>query len=256
MNNRIDQLFQDKKDVLSVYFTAGYPQLEDTLPILQSLEKAGVGMVELGFPFSDPLADGPVIQQSSVVAIENGISAKKIFEQTENLRNTVSIPVVAMGYTNTVLQYGFESFLQELQKRGIDGLILPDLPPNEYKEKYEALYIKYGVHAIFLITPQTSEERIRYIDSISRGFIYMVSTASTTGAQSSFEDATSAYFKRVAEMNLNNPLVVGFGISNKETFQKATAHANGAIVGSAFIKALNGGFTEKKVSDFVSGILN
>ncbi len=252
--SRLQALFQDKKDILSVYFTSGYPALDSTRSVISALVKNGVDLIEVGFPFSDPLADGPVIQQSSVVALENGISTKKILEQLKDVRTETQVPLVAMGYLNPVLQFGMENFLREIAAVGFDGVILPDLPVEVYEEEYKPLFEQYGLDFICLITPQTSEERIRYIDSVSSGFIYMVSSASTTGAKSSIAEEQEKYFERIHNMKLNNPTVIGFGISNRETFQKACKWANGAIVGSAYIKALANNNIPESTAAFVAGI--
>tara|TARA_Y100000815_G_scaffold215688_1_gene200849 strand:+ start:550 stop:1314 length:765 start_codon:yes stop_codon:yes gene_type:complete len=236
--NRIKQKLNENKKLLSIYFTAGYPNIDDTVSIIQNLEQSGVDMIEVGLPFSDPLADGPTIQASSTAALKNGMTTEKLFKQLEDIRQSVSIPLIIMGYFNPVLQYGVEAFCKKCQEIGIDGLILPDLPADVYDEDYKATFEKYGLINVFLITPQTSDERIRYIDSISNGFIYMVSSASTTGAQSGFGEAQTSYFERISKMGLNNPQIVGFGISNNETFTQATTYAKGAIIGSAFIKCL------------------
>lgn len=238
MNNRIQKKLQQDKKLLSIYFTAGYPNLEDTVPILKSLEANGVDMVEIGLPFSDPLADGPTIQDSSTKAIQNGMNTATLFEQLENIRDHVSIPLIIMGYFNPILQYGVEAFCKKCKDIGIDGLILPDLPLAEYEEHYKPIFQKNGLSNIFLITPQTSDERIKHIDAASNGFIYMVSSASTTGATSGFGNEQQSYFKRIQAMDLKNPTIVGFGINNKETFKAATEHSKGAIIGSAFIKLL------------------
>lgn len=236
--NRINQKLQEDKKLLSIYFTAGYPSLEDTVPIIKSLEKSGVDMIEIGLPFSDPLADGPTIQESSTKALKNGMTTQLLFKQLKGIRKEVSIPLLIMGYFNPILQYGVESFCAKCQEIGIDGLILPDLPLAEYKEHYESIFKKYGLKNIFLITPQTSEKRIREIDAASNSFVYMVSSASTTGAKKAVIDSQTKYFKRVEAMKLNNPQIVGFGISNHKTFKTATLHSKGAIIGSAFIKTL------------------
>jgi tryptophan synthase alpha chain len=252
--NRINQKLQEDKKILSIYFSAGYPNLNDTVQIIQDLEKYGVDMIEIGLPFSDPLADGPTIQESSTKALENGMTTKLLFEQLENIRQIVKIPLVIMGYFNPILQYGVGNFCEKCQEIGIDGLIIPDLPVDIYAENYKETFEKYGLINVFLITPQTSDERIRYIDSVSNGFIYMVSSASVTGSSSGFGDIQTNYFKRISAMNLKNPQIVGFGINNKETFNQATQFAKGAIIGSAFIKNL----TENGVSSirkFVSEIL-
>ena len=236
--NRIHQKLQEDKKLLSIYFSAGYPNLDDTVTIIQDLEKSGVDMIEIGLPFSDPLAYGPTIQESSTQALHNGMTTKLLFEQLATIRQTVKIPLIIMGYFNPMLQYGVEEFCQKCADIGIDGLIIPDLPVDIYAENYKAIFEKYGLINVFLITPQTSEERIRFIDSVSNGFIYMVSSASVTGSQSGFGNTQEAYFKRISDMNLKNPQIVGFGINNRETFTQATQYAKGAIIGSAFIKNL------------------
>lgn len=251
--NRIQQKLLEDKKLLSIYFTAGYPAIEDTATIIKELEKNGVDMIEIGLPFSDPLADGPTIQDSSMVALKNGMNTKLLFEQLKDIRRDVDIPLIAMGYFNPMMQYGVEAFCQKCQEIGIDGLIIPDLPVDVYHEEYQATFEKYDLINVFLITPQTSEERIRFIDSVSNGFIYMVSSASVTGAKSTFGDAQSEYFGRIASMNLKNPQIVGFGISNAETFQQATEKAKGAIIGSAFIKHLTQEGIEN-IGEFVKGI--
>lgn len=237
--NRIQQKNLENKKLLSIYFTAGFPRLEDTVEILQQLEKEGVDMVEIGLPFSDPLADGPTIQKSSQTALENGMTTNLLFEQLKDIRKSVNIPLILMGYFNPVLQFGVENFCKKCAEVGIDGLILPDLPLAEFQEHYAEIFKKYGLLNIFLITPQTSEERIRYIDAASEGFIYMVSSASVTGNSSGFGNEQEKYFKRVEALQLKNPQIVGFGINNSETFKQATKHAKGAIIGSAFIKMLS-----------------
>lgn len=236
--NRITKKLQQDKKLLSIYFTAGYPEIGDTVPIIQELEKQGVDMIEIGLPFSDPLADGPTIQESSTAALKNGMHTALLFEQLRDIRETVQIPLIIMGYFNPVLQYGVEAFCEKCQEVGIDGLILPDLPMDVYLNEYRDIFKKYGLINVFLITPQTSEARIRAIDQASEGFIYMVSSASTTGAKTGFGDTQEAYFKKIADMQLKHPQIVGFGISNADTFRQATAMANGAIIGSAFIKHL------------------
>lgn len=236
--NRIHQKLQEDKKLISIYFTAGYPTLEDTAPVIKELERCGVDMIEIGLPFSDPLADGPTIQESSTIALQNGMTTEVLFEQLQDIRKSVSIPLILMGYFNPVLQYGVEAFCKKCQEIGIDGIILPDLPLDVYQEEYEEIFKKYGLINIFLITPQTSDQRIQQIDEGSNGFIYMVSSASTTGAQEGFGDMQRAYFQRIAKMQLKNPQIVGFGISNSQTFQQATEFAKGAIIGSAFIKWL------------------
>lgn len=251
--NRINQKLQENKKLLSIYFTAGYPQLNDTVGIIQDLEEHGVDMIEIGLPFSDPLADGPTIQASSTVALENGMHTELLFDQLKDIRKTVAIPLIMMGYFNPVLQYGVDEFCKKCQEIGIDGIILPDLPLDVYQEEYEPIFKKYGLINVFLITPQTSDERIRAIDAASDGFIYMVSTASTTGAKDGFGEEQQAYFERIASMKLKNPQIVGFGISNKTTFEQATQYTKGAIIGSAFIKNLTEKGTQK-IGGFVEGI--
>ena len=236
--NRIQQKLKENEKLLSIYFTAGYPNLEDTVPIIQELEKNGVDMIEIGLPFSDPLADGPTIQESSTAALKNGMTTEVLFKQLEGIRKTVSIPLIIMGYFNPVLQYGVEAFCKKCAEIGIDGLILPDLPVDVYQEEYEHIFKKYNLINVFLITPQTSDERIRKIDAASDGFIYMVSSASTTGAKEGFGEEQKAYFERIASLKLSNPQIVGFGIGNRETFEQATEKSKGAIIGSAFIKHL------------------
>jgi len=253
--NRINQKLQEDKKLLSIYFTAGYPNLADTVPIIEELEKAGVDMVEIGLPFSDPLADGPTIQESSTAALKNGMHTELLFEQLKDIRKTVDIPLIVMGYFNPMLQYGVEAFCEKCGEIGIDGIIMPDLPLDVYQDEYESIYKKNGLTNVFLITPQTSEERIREIDRVSDGFIYMVSSASTTGAKDGFGKEQEAYFERIASLQLTNPQIVGFGISNSETFKAATQKAKGAIIGSAFIKHLTKNGT-KNISTFIKGVLN
>ncbi len=236
--NRINQTLQKDTKLVSIYFTAGYPQLKDTVSILNDLEKSGVDMIEIGLPFSDPLADGPTIQASSTQALKNGMTTDVLFNQLKDIRESVSLPLIIMGYFNPILQYGVEDFCIKCAEIGIDGLIIPDLPIDVYSAAYKDIFERNGLINVFLITPQTSVERIHYIDSISNGFIYMVSSASVTGSQSGFGDAQTNYFKRIAEMKLNNPQIVGFGISDNKTFGQATQFAKGAIIGSAFIKHL------------------
>ena len=236
--NRINQTLNQDKKLLSIYFTAGFPQLGDTVPILEQLQEADVDMIELGLPFSDPLADGPTIQESSTQALRNGMTTDKLFTQLEGIRDRIHVPMIVMGYFNPMMQYGVERFCKRCQEVGIDGLIIPDLPADVYHEQYQSLFQQYGLLNMFLITPQTPEERIRYIDQVSEGFIYMVSSAATTGAQGSFGDTQQHYFQRIADMKLQSKLLVGFGISNAETYQSAVAHSQGAIIGSAFIKHL------------------
>ena len=233
--NRINYKLQENKKILSVYFTAGFPNLNDTVPIIEALQENGVDMLEIGLPFSDPLADGPTIQESSTIALQNGMTTQLLFDQLKDIRETITIPLLIMGYFNPILQFGVENFCKQCASIGIDGLIIPDLPLDIYEKEYKTVFEQYNLKNIFLITPQTSEERIRKIDAVSDSFIYMVSSLSTTGSQSSFGDSQEQYFKRVSDMKLGNPQIVGFGISNKATFEAATNYQKGAIIGSSFI---------------------
>ncbi|WP_338410311.1 tryptophan synthase subunit alpha [uncultured Flavobacterium sp.] len=236
--NRINTKLQENKKLLSIYFTAGYPNTNDTASIIQELEKNGVDMIEIGLPFSDPLADGPTIQESSTIAIKNGMTSARLFEQLKDIRKTVSIPLIVMGYFNPMMQYGMEKFCQTCAEIGIDGFIIPDLPLNVYENEYKDIFEKYNLKNIFLITPQTSNERIKQIDALSDSFIYMVSSAAVTGSQSGFQSEQLDYFKRIAQLNLKNPQIIGFGIKDEETFLQATQYQKGAIIGSAFITFL------------------
>ncbi len=251
--NRITQAFEQEKKLLSIYFTAGFPQLNDTVPVLEQLQASGVDMIEIGLPFSDPLADGPTIQDSSTRALNNGMTTDLLFNQLKDIRETIHIPLVLMGYFNPMMQYGIEKFCQRCQEVGIDGLIIPDLPVNVYHERYQKTFESYGLLNMFLITPQTPDNRIRFIDKVSKGFIYMVSSASVTGAKNTFGDTQTAYFKRIETMQLTTPQIVGFGISNAQTFQAATQYTRGAIIGSAFIKHLDQ-YGAHSVADFVKTI--
>jgi tryptophan synthase alpha chain len=251
--NRINQRLKEQKKLLSIYFTAGYPRLGDTVKIIEDLEKNGVDLIEIGLPFSDPLADGPTIQESSTIALENGMHSELLFKQLKDIRKSVSIPLIIMGYFNPVFQYGVEAFCKRCQEIGIDGLILPDLPLDVYQNEYQHIFKKYGLINVFLITPQTSDERIAQIDSVSDGFIYMVSSASTTGAKEGFGEEQKNYFERIASLKLANPQIVGFGISNTETFNQATQSSKGAIIGSAFIKHLTKNGVES-ISSFIKSI--
>ena len=237
--NPLQERLKTKPDkLLSLFFTAGYPNIDSTEAIIASAEQAGVDFLEVGMPYSDPLADGPVIQQSSSEAIANGMNIKLLFSQLEQINGKYKIPLLMMGYLNPVLQYGTEKFLQQAKDCGVSGLILPDLPLQEYVEEYQVLFEKHELSFVFLITPHTSEERIRLIDSHSNAFIYVVSTAATTGKQQDFGQAQQAYFTRLVNMNLKNPLITGFGIHNAQTLQQAWKYLNGAICGSAFLKKL------------------
>ncbi len=251
--NRIVEKLNENKKIVSIYFTAGFPELNDTVTIIKELERSGVDLIEIGLPFSDPLADGPTIQKSSTKALQNGMTTQLLFDQLANIRDHVSIPLIIMGYFNPVLQYGVEKFCAKCKEIGIDGLILPDLPLAEYQEHYQSTFEKYGLINTFLITPQTSPQRIEEIDQASNGFIYMVSSASTTGAKQGFGDEQKNYFDRIASMQLKNPQIVGFGISNNQTYQAATQQAKGAIIGSAFIKHLENHGTSN-ISNFVNSI--
>ena len=248
--NRINKVFNKKKNLLSIYFTAGFPDINDTLKIIEELDKSQVDMIEIGLPFSDPLADGPTIQKSSEKALSNGMTTNLLFDQLKDLRKTSDIPVVIMGYFNPILQYGIEKFCSNCKDVGIDGLIIPDLPADIFKKNYKIIFEKYKLNMMFLITPQTSNERINLIDDLSKGFIYMVSSYSVTGAKDSFDKYQIEYFKRIKKLNLSNPLLIGFGISNKKTFQAACQNSNGAIIGSAYIKYIeNHGVS--KTRDFI-----
>ncbi len=256
IKNRIENLFRQKKErILSVYFTAGFPAIHDTARIINYLDQSGADIIEVGIPFSDPVADGPTIQESNKVALINGISLQMIFDQLKDIRKEVKIPIILMGYINPVLQYGIEAFCKKCSEVGVDGLILPDLPMQEYIKDYKLIFEEYGLLNIFLITPQTSEVRIREIDGNSKGFIYMVSSASTTGAKTGISSDQVAYFERIKSMKLKNPNLIGFGISNKETFDQACVHASGAIIGSAFIDLLsNTNNMKKDITGFIKSV--
>lgn len=237
--NRIDKLFGSQdRNILSIYFCAGSPKLDSTVEVLQALESKGVNMVEIGIPFSDPMADGPVIQSAATKALRNGMTLRKLFSQLENVRETVNMPLLLMGYLNPVMQYGFDNFFSTCAKVGVDGVIIPDLPFADYESAIKPIADKYDVRVIMLITPETSEERIRQIDEHTSGFIYMVSSAAITGAQKDFNEQKQAYFRRIEAMKLRNPRMIGFGISNKQTFEAAAANAAGCIVGSKFVSLL------------------
>ena len=254
--NRIDKLFNLKHNkILSVYFTAGYPTLNSTVDIIRSLADAGADMIELGMPFSDPMADGPVIQQSNDKALSNGMSLKILFNQLENIRELVDIPILLMGYLNPVYQFGFDDFCRKCHETGIDGIILPDLPPDVYNEKYRDLFARYNLHNVFLISPQTSTERIMQIDSLSGGFIYMVSSSSTTGEKGAFSEKQVSYFDRIKKMDLRSPRLIGFGISDSKGFSEACNYANGAIIGSAFVRMLgDSGDIDNGIKRFIADI--
>ena len=238
--NRINQLFSSNpRNLLSIYFCAGCPTLEGTANVIRALERHGVNMIEIGIPFSDPMADGVVIQDAATRALRNGMSLRLLFQQLQNIRQEVSIPLILMGYLNPIMQFGFEAFCQECVACGIDGVIIPDLPFRDYESNYKAIANRYDLRVIMLITPETSLERVREIDAHTDGFIYMVSSAATTGAQKDFDAQKQAYFQRIESLGLRNPRMIGFGISNKQTFDAACAHASGAIIGSRFVTLLN-----------------
>ncbi len=255
--SRLQQLFKAKtKNVLNVYCTAGYPQLHSTLEVMKALQQNGADIIELGMSYSDPLADGPIIQQSNMVALSNGITIAKLFEQLKDFRQEITIPVILMGYMNPVLQYGFEKFCSDAASIGVDGLILPDLPQYEFETEYGPVIKKYNLDFIFLITPETNEERIRKIDTLSSGFIYAVSSSSTTGNNKAIEQQET-YFKKLQSMGLKNPVLVGFGIKDNQTFRAACQYTNGAIIGSAYIRALEQNQNVAAVTkDFLNTILH
>ncbi|RRB09371.1 tryptophan synthase subunit alpha [Larkinella rosea] len=255
--NRITELFQKKTEqILNVYFTAGFPQLNDTAPILETLQQAGVDLIEIGMPYSDPVADGETIQQSNQKALNNGMSLQILFEQLQGIRAKVKVPILLMGYLNPVVQFGIEAFCQKCAEVGVDGIIVPDLPIDVYEREYKSIFDRYHILNIFLITPQTAENRIREIDKLSSGFIYMVSSASTTGSQSGITDEMKAYFNRIKAMEIKNPRLIGFGIQDYETFQTASQYANGAIIGSAFVRLLEKNQSDKTaaIHDFIQSI--
>lgn len=255
--NRIHKLFEEKQNnILSIYFTAGHPTLESVVPIITELEKQGTHLIEIGMPFSDPMADGPVIQQSSQKALENGMTLKKLLSELKDIRKSVNIPLILMGYLNTVMQYGVDKFCADASAIGIDGVILPDMPLEIYEEQYKDVFEKYALIPIFLISPNTTEERIRKTEALSNGFIYAVSTSSTTGAKQGFNEENEAYFKRIHDMNLKVPVLIGFGISNNKTFTQVCKYQNGGIIGSAFVKAVDGtDKPEEKIEAFVKTIV-
>ncbi len=254
--SRIQQLFSQKKqNILNVYCTAGYPKLDSTVSIMQALQNNGADLIELGMPYSDPLADGPVIQSSGAVALDNGMTIAVLFQQLQQLRPTITVPVILMGYMNPVLQYGFERFCKDAAAAGVDGLILPDLPEYEFETEFGAIIKQNGLDFIFLVTPETSEDRLRKLDCLSTGFLYAVSSSSTTGNEKDF-NAVEQYLQRLQTMNLQNPVLVGFGIKDKATFSSACKYANGAIIGSAYIKALEGkDDIEAATKEFLQNIL-
>lgn len=256
MENRLHSLFKNSKTpLLSVFYTAGFPKLEDTSVVAASLEKAGADLIEIGIPFSDPVADGPTIQQSNKVALDNGITLSLILQQVKDIRKNVKLPIILMGYLNPVMQYGVEKFAKDAAAAGVDGVILPDMPLMEYEKEYKQVFEEAGLLLTFLISPTTSDDRIRKIDRMSNGFIYAVSASSTTGAKSGFASEQFEYFSRLKKMKLKNPFLIGFGISNKQTFSQASEYSAGAVVGSAFVNMLRESKNiEKDVNEFVSSL--
>lgn len=255
--NRLEELFTRKnKNILNVYCTAGYPQLNSTLEVMKALQDNGADIVELGMPYSDPLADGPVIQASNAQALQNGMTMQLLFEQLRDFRKEIYIPVILMGNINPVLQFGFENFCKQCASLPVDGIILPDLPEYEFENEYGTIIKRFGLYFIFLITPETSEERIKKLDALSTGFLYAVSSSSTTGNEKDFNDVEQ-YLERLKNMHLKNPVLVGFGIKDKTTFQSACKYANGAIIGTAYIKALkNSGDIQTATKTFLNSIIN
>ena len=253
--NRLNKLFESKKDnLLSIYFTAGYPALNTTVTIAEALENAGVDFLEIGFPYSDPVADGPTIQHSSEEALKNGMNLKQLFEELKDLRKKVSIPILLMGYVNPMVQYGIENFCKRAAEVGVDGVIVPDLPMYEYETLYSKYFTDNGLSNIFLVTPQTSEDRIRKIDGLTNSFIYLLSSSSITGKNLQVSNAIEDYYKRIKAMQLKNPAIIGFGINNNETFSKACEYARGAIVGSAFVKFSGTENYLERIPEFVKSI--
>lgn len=253
--NKINELFSKGEGFLSVYFTAGYPKLEDTMPVLNALQKAGADFVEIGMPFSDPLADGPVIQKAGNVALDNGMTIAKLMEQLTDMRKSVSMPVILMGYINPVLHYGIERFLDDCKARGVDGLILPDLPWDEYVANYKAMFDERDIKMIPLIAPQTPDDRMRHIDEQADGFIYMVASAGITGNIKTSVDYRTLYFERVKALGLRNKRMIGFGVKDRAGFEHACSHASGAIIGTAFVNVLTeNGADEKAIVDFVRSV--
>ena len=253
---RIENIFKTEKDILSIYLTAGYPKLHSMPELVVALAYSGVDFIELGMPFSDPLADGKTIQYSSSIALKNGMTLNEYFSQVADIRQKTEIPLIFMGYFNQMLRYGVQEFLNKCIESGIDGLIVPDLPPEIYEKKYKKIFDEYDLALSFLVTPTTDESRIKYLDDLSSGFVYLVSTSSTTGKADAFSDEQINYFKRIKKLNLKNPLVIGFGISNRDKLLIANKYADGAIIGSAFIKALKSTEDYHKVPEiFVNKIL-
>jgi tryptophan synthase alpha chain len=255
--NRIDRLFQTKKNnILSIYFTAGHPELNCVVPVITALAEAGADMIEIGMPFSDPVADGPVIQKSNLAALTNGMSVKLLFEQLKDIRKLVDLPLILMGDINPVLQYGIEKFASDCNATGIDGVIIPDLPLDIYLTEFKSHFTNNNLHNIFLVSPQTSNERLKQLDIETRGFLYMVAASATTGMRGGFADYQVEYFNRVQSLNLKSPRLIGFGISDHETFEKTCQYANGAIIGSAFVKTLDSnGSSNENIQKFVKLII-
>lgn len=254
--NRLEELFQRKQQkVLNVYCTAGFPQLESTLQVMKALQDNGADIIELGMPYSDPLADGPVIQASGSKALQNGMTIEKLFAQLQDCRKEIYVPIILMGYMNPVLQYGFERFCKHAAAIPVDGLILPDLPEHEFETEYAPIIKRYGLDFIFLVTPETSEERVKKLDELSTGFLYAVSSSSTTGKKQDF-NAVEKHLQRLQNMNLKNPVLVGFGIKDKKSFETACRHASGAIIGTAYIKTIEeANNIEQSTKDFLQAIV-
>ena len=250
--NRINQIFQQRSHgLLSLYFCAGHPTLESTVPIIKAMERRGIDFIEVGIPFSDPMADGPVIQDAATKALRNGMSLRTLFQQLHDIRREVSLPLILMGYMNPIYRYGYEAFFERCAQTGIDGVIIPDLPFRDYLDEVKPVADRHDVRVIMLITPETSEERIHFIDDHTDGFIYMVSSAAITGAQKEFNEAKQAYFNRVNQMQLKHPRMIGFGISNRQTLQAAQSNAAGAIIGSKFVQLLDETHDPEKALDLL-----
>tara|TARA_B100001778_G_scaffold14778_3_gene11368 strand:- start:455 stop:1222 length:768 start_codon:yes stop_codon:yes gene_type:complete len=250
--NRITNLFKEKKNnILSIYFTAGYPSLNDSIEIIKTLDECNVDLIEIGMPFSDPIADGPIIQNSSNIAIDNGMNLNVLFDQLADIRKITEIPIILMGYVNPVYQFGYDKFIKKILDCHLDGLILPDLPFDDYKIQFKPIFDKKNLSFISLITPNTSEDRIKQIDNNSNGFIYMVSSSSITGKKSSFNKNQIQYFNRINSLSLKNPKIIGFGISDKESFEQACKYSNGAIIGSNFIKSLDKNDLSKSIRKYI-----
>ena len=254
--NRINQIFQQRSHgLLSLYFCAGHPTLESTVPIIKAMERRGIDFIEVGIPFSDPMADGPVIQDAATKALRNGMSLRTLFDQLYDIRQEVSLPLILMGYMNPIYRYGYEAFFERCAQTGIDGVIIPDLPFRDYLDEVKPVADRHDVRVIMLITPETSEERIHFIDDHTDGFIYMVSSAAITGAQKEFNEAKQAYFNRVNQMQLKHPRMIGFGISNRPTLQAAQSNAAGAIIGSKFVQLLDETHDPEKALDLLMDAL-